>query len=569
MSLLADRVFRKIFWKKGSVSQLSDLDDRFKQFIEDSQRLEEDWHEKVSQVKKFLETWDKGDLRKLGDSIRVIRKVEGIEHNLISKDGGLLKKLLEILDSMSQRYGKKSFLWIFSLKHPSEKYAEDIRMHATYFTLKRTKLDKINALLDKLIAKIKGDMYIWKRLERNLLNQYNFVKIYSEKNVDIGITHYHIQEFIDLLKEEASFLGVQKSIIEDFTEIERLLKPDEAIGERKKLLESWGFPSTGYHYLEGVLLTEWETTISIKDSIPPDSVEVWFKNYLPYTEGIVQKFGLKKSWEFLVKVANTMSQRDFFLMFSHLLPIYGKKIKSLNELLLISQNKNYWTIQGLNSMGFLCCHVTNAYWRSMESFTNITNDINNAFDYNPSISVISPEIKQSLVVTHNDYKIGGSIGTIYDYGYIYESYPSDIGTTDFKSWYSNKAYRTGRLRHYARWSRARVDAKIAIDYSKSKYNEMLIRKWTVSAIFYSKGCLQGTIDKLIKISNEYSFKEYINGAYWYRTTKKGVPEKINKVFPIFEIDLSDNTWRVVHMPENPNYEIAKDEKNYTWVAVKK
>ena len=48
--------------------------------------------------------------------------------------------------------------------------------------------------------------------------------------------------------------------------------------------------------------------------------------------------------------------------------------------------------------------------------------------------------------------------------------------------------------------------------------------------------METEIRRLIEISVEYSGKEYINGKYWFRTTKFGVPKKIVKYFPVYEIN---------------------------------
>ena len=230
------------------------------------------------------------------------------------------------------------------------------------------------------------------------------------------------------------------------------------------------------------------------------------------------------------------------------------------------------TIQGLNSMGYLCLHVTNALaggatgLKELKSdpFQNIINDINHRYDYNPSISVIHPTTKSSLIMFDKG-EIGGSIGVVYDYGQIYEAYFGDAGTKEEDHPNSGRLYRTGRNSQTYTYEPALV-----IKYSKGHYNELLIEKWTVSAIFYTKGCHQLIIDKLKGISDELSFKEYLNGAYWYRTTKLGIPDKIIKVFPIYEIDISNNAWKIVYMPQNPNYRVSlyKPDNN-TYTAVPK
>ena len=110
---------------------------------------------------------------------------------------------------------------------------------------------------------------------------------------------------------------------------------------------------------------------------------------------------------------------------------------------------------------------------------------------------------------------------------------------------------------------------LALNYSTIRLNEFLIRQWTVSGLFYTKGCEQWVVDKLKELSNELSFKEYINGAYWYRTIKLGTPKYIIKVFTIYRIDAITSTWKIVYIPKNPDYDIEIDEPNNTFRAVPK
>lgn len=246
--------------------------------------------------------------------------------------------------------------------------------------------------------------------------------------------------------------------------------------------------------------------------------------------------------------------------------------EKLNEVKGLNNRRLFDTVQGLNSMGFLCCHVTNAFAGGAavydkgpeakiarsDAFQNIINDINNKFDYNPSISVIKPGLKSSVAFTDSGY-IGGSIGVIYDYGYVYQAFGFDASTQDIVDTKTGKSFRSeGERLQYIRnksrsdklmLSKRDEDPRIVVNFSTSLVNELLIRKWTISGIFFTKGCHQWVIDKLVKISNELSFKEYINGAYWYRETKKGVPEKIMKLFPIYEIDTSNNKWIKYYVPK--------------------
>lgn len=115
-----------------------------------------------------------------------------------------------------------------------------------------------------------------------------------------------------------------------------------------------------------------------------------------------------------------------------------------------------------------------------------------------------------------------------------------------------------------------TDPALVLKYNTGAHNEFLIRKWTVSGMFYTTGCPSWVLERLIKISNELSFKEYTNGAYWYRKTPLGTPQKIIKVFPVYEIDTLSNTWKIVHMPEDPNFEMRLDiPNNNTYIAIPK
>ena len=232
-------------------------------------------------------------------------------------------------------------------------------------------------------------------------------------------------------------------------------------------------------------------------------------------------------------------------------------------------NKLFYTVQGLNSIGFTCCHVTNAFSggnagtkeQKHDPFVNIVSDLTNRFDYNPSVSIIGNDTNSSVVRTGRD-DFGGSIGVIYDFGYIYQAFNRDVSTRDVIGQKSGKSYRTGNKLY-------NVDPYLAVNFSGSTYNEVLLRKWTVSALFYTKGCINSVIERLKQISNDFSFKEYFNGAYWYRTSKYAVPERIIKVFPVYEIDTSNNDCKIVYMPENPNYAILSDEVNKIFTAVPK
>lgn len=267
-------------------------------------------------------------------------------------------------------------------------------------------------------------------------------------------------------------------------------------------------------------------------------------------------------------------KRDFLLLCLRKARIKEELFREYRKLEGMERSQLYHTVQGLNSLGFLCCHVTNAFFGGAagsgelkrDPFQNILADATNKYDYNPSASVIIPHGKSSIVVTSRD-EIKGSVGVIYDYGYLYESYVQDASTKDKGKNGMGATYRTGDYRY-------KQDPHVVFVYSENfgavsrqSYNEVLLRKWTVSALFYTKGCQPEAISRLKSMSKELSFREHINGAYWYRTTKSGVPERIIKAFPVFEIDTSTNTWTQVYMPSKLGYRVMKEAANNRWLAV--
>lgn len=244
---------------------------------------------------------------------------------------------------------------------------------------------------------------------------------------------------------------------------------------------------------------------------------------------------------------------------------------SLNQLpVKIEKTENY-TIQGLNALGFMCCHVTNAaggYGTVAKTplykdpFQNIVTDATNAADYNPFASAIRENGKATLTeLGRDDINLGGQIGVIYDYGYIYESQLGPkVGreVVDKKTGISRRTFGVPSVP-----ALVTATGKAASEIN----NFLLLRKWTVSGIFYTNGVRDLIIERLKRLGDELSFKEYVNGAYWYRTTVKGTPKKIIKVFPVYEIEYGTNKSKIVYMPQNPDYEVKLDKPtNNTWIA---
>jgi hypothetical protein len=222
----------------------------------------------------------------------------------------------------------------------------------------------------------------------------------------------------------------------------------------------------------------------------------------------------------------------------------------------------YVTFQGLNSLGFLCCHVTNAFSggaaggkeKKSDPFGNIIYNIENPDSYNPSCSIIKRDgyyrlleiekmVWSEMVEWTDEFEIGGSIGVVFDYGYIYESYIKDAKTYDGVDEETKRSYRTGHVDR-------REPIVSVMKFNRSLYNEVLPQKWTASGIFYTRGCKDSVIQRLIEISQNLSGKEYFNGEHWYN---RGAPEKIIKWFPVIEIDNTSMTWRTVFDPKPKNY----------------
>ena len=299
-----------------------------------------------------------------------------------------------------------------------------------------------------------------------------------------------------------------------------------------------------------------------------NNVRYLFSSILPYTKHLIYNIeDLHEIGMLLVKDIENRNKTNLYISLIQNTSSKEEFLRRYEEIRLGERNKPYWTVQGLSSIGFLCCHVTNAYAGGLipsnikkDPFINIVNDVKHTFDYTPSISTIKPKNNSGLVVNDKN-ELSGSIGVIYDYGYPYESFLRDTCTKEIIDKKSGKRYRTAGLRD------RKVNTLTAVNEANNEYNELLIRNWTVSGIFYTRGCIQSAIDRLKDISDELSYKKYIYGAYWYRTIKIGTPKHIIKVFPVYEIDLSNNTWKIVYIPNNKNYNIVVEKPNNTYRAI--
>jgi hypothetical protein len=212
----------------------------------------------------------------------------------------------------------------------------------------------------------------------------------------------------------------------------------------------------------------------------------------------------------------------------------------------------YSTCDGLAQMGFLSCHVTNAFGggaalvegeeRREDAFKNIMTCIENqgTNKFQLSFSTLSHKTSSGLATTFR-YGISGGVGVILDSGYIYESYTSDANTATKKSASSEASFRTGVKSR-------RVESGLVVNYASNSYNELLVRRWTVGGLFYTKGVQEEHIERLKKLSEEYSFRMYPNPEYLSRKVAFGVAKEIEKVFPVYEVDPQARTWKMVYTP---------------------
>jgi hypothetical protein len=294
----------------------------------------------------------------------------------------------------------------------------------------------------------------------------------------------------------------------------------------------------------------------IKASRSDTAVAVVFGRCLPAVEGVVND----TDWPILVKYLSEIARREENEQyFRYLFYLQKDELKHLVEsrtllsyMKTISSDARYYSCAGLRELGFLCCHVTNAYGggqalapeeeKRTDPYANIINCINNQGQnrFQLSISTIHPDRKTRIARTEY-YGIDGSIGVILDSGHIYESYLLDDWTrTPVKGEHSS--YRTGD-------KNARVPAEIASLFGyPGNYNEHLVRKFTIGGLFYTKGVQDWVISKLKDIADEYSNRKYINPEYINRKIPFGVPKEIEKIFTVYEIDYDTNTWKIVYTP---------------------
>jgi len=459
------------------------------------------------------------------------------------------------LARFSERIERRLNVWIKRLETLIT--AEEYNLTSTdrqYFESWKRKIEICRFTLNKILGKGRELLNLIDELH-NLTNKDNPVwkaviaktkEIKAKINEALGNNlHPGIRTLIKLfmqLEQAEERLGKY-----EFQEI----TPEEK-QERLAQLKEWGY--SGPSKLEELMISHWNITLKIQQSWNLKFYNLLFSYALPrvakfiQTDDDLQKIGL-----FLAKNPE-LSATNIFDFFLHGVETQEELFVKFKEYRGLIEDKRYWTVQGLNTLGFLCVHVTNAFGGGVvaensakeDPFKNIESDIKNRFDYNPSISVMGRgDSRLSLVISHRA-GINLSVGVVYDYGYIYESYPYDLGPSarEIGSKKLGINRRTGDRE-------LRIEPALILNYPMGKtrgYNEFLIRNWTVSGIFYIKGCKQQIIDRLKQLSDNLSFKKYLNGKYLYRLIKIGPSKHIEKIFPVYEINMSNNTWKIVYVP---------------------
>jgi hypothetical protein len=296
-----------------------------------------------------------------------------------------------------------------------------------------------------------------------------------------------------------------------------------------------------------------------KGKISIDIMEVVFPLILMHGLG---RFGweLEKPWKDIEEFISRLVDFEVNIEGLRFIPedVFSEIIKNLDAdklshfLSFIGKDNRYNNCEGLAELGFLSCHVTNAFGggaalvegekRREDAFNNIVNCINNQGEnkFQLSFSTLSPKTRSNIAVT-SGYGINGSVGVIFDSGFVYESYASDASTVSKKSKSEKSSFRTGSKSR-------RLETEYAVNFSEGSYNELLARRWTVGGLFYTKGVEAEHINRLKKISNEHSYHLAPNPAYINRRVAFGIPKEIEKVYPVYEIDTETRTWKIVYTP---------------------
>ena len=230
---------------------------------------------------------------------------------------------------------------------------------------------------------------------------------------------------------------------------------------------------------------------------------------------------------------------------------------------------NFYNVKYLLKNKIYCFHSVNAYFGGMirneplkkNPFENLRKCLINSVNFIPSCSIFKEGRK---------FDIAGTFGVILNFGYIYKSYVLD-GSTVERGNYKNKEVNVYRMNiaEYESFLKERRRAKknkenikisnienkqfspyVILKYFSNLKNEVIVRNWTPFAIFYIKGKFN-EIDRLKEISDELSFKKYINGERFYRKFKLWDREDdfIEKIFPIYEVDEEKGTLKEIYKPD--------------------
>ena len=383
-----------------------------------------------------------------------------------------------------------------------------------------------------------------------------------------AIQFFSKYSFVDVLERaKSTFLEDLKIFLKDptfrrelklagvsMTDLKRIVRVGknqigiEEESKKREMLEQWGVDRTSQ--VASILIKHWKATLQIRQSCDADI----FEKVMQYTDAMPKFLQFIETSEDLIKIGLFLVRNKRLSTTILAIPFFKevnskeKLFEKFKEYERLVNDKRYWTVQGLTSMGFLSVHVTNAFAGGVlgradsreDPFKNIENDIRKVIDYNPSVSVIHPKFRPFLVRSGRS-GINGSIGVVYDYGYIYEAYPSDIGHSG-----RQVVSKTGIARRTGD-SEYQSDVALILNYPiNSHYNEFFLRNWTVSGIFYTQGCQQSVIDRLKDLCKKLSFNQYINGEYFYRKVNLGVPAYIEKIFPLYEINPQNRKWKIVY-----------------------
>lgn len=410
------------------------------------------------------------------------------------------------------------------------------------------KFRKMAALMEQYLSRLHSELSLIERVREIPKRKELTQKFQQEKAHEISLLIDQIDKIIEEELKEHVLIIIKK--------------------KRLFHLELLGFPVKDLPDLANFLVTHWQDVKEMEKAI---GLTMWrFFKYIHFRHSLsidtstdLFKIGLVaikdlinyKTWPVIVKIVKEFGA-NASLFFEYVARFPSTKLTFKRDLLLddidkiirdiksLFEDERYTTVEGLSSLGILCCHVTNLFdvgGDRQRAFQSIINCIVKQGKFPLSTSSVKKGVLPGVLIT-NEYGINGSIGIILDSGYIYEAYQS-IARREKTTWgtKSGLVYTTAPKEQ-------RVPHGIAVNTPKGRCNELLVRRWTVGSLFYTKGVQSEVIAKLKEISDKYSFKEYPNPKYISRKIKYGVPRNVVKTFPIYEIDTENNAWRVVYTP---------------------